>query len=230
MNYDLYPKIENINNINDKYKLQLDLNYLNSNNTIKNFRTPKKMSKKCLQNYLFYKYSSSSPNGININNLNTTKHENKHKKRHKTNQKNIAYRNNQNINEKNSLSDYDFEYESLDNSKKININEDGNTFITKVNIDNDEKQNLKNDFISIQENNLKIRNNDLFNKNKNIINHDQKVSVDCLYSKAISKLEPKLLVYKSIDKTTFELQKESSYKRFKKFESIIDKAIKNKKP
>ena len=29
--YNLYPKIENIKNINDKYNLQLDLNYLNNN-------------------------------------------------------------------------------------------------------------------------------------------------------------------------------------------------------
>ena len=220
LTYEIYPKIENVKKINDKYNLQLDLNYLN-NNKIKNFKTPKKMSKNSLKNYLFYKYSSSSPNGININGLNTTKNENKHKKRLKIDQKN------EEVIKKNTLSDYGGEYENFD--KKNNINEDSNTFITKVNINKEEKQDLENDIISIQENNLKERNSSLFKRNKKIINHDQKVSVDCLYSKAVSKIEHKKIIYKSIDKTTFELQKEPSYKRFKQFESIIDKVIKTKK-
>ena len=229
--YDLYPNIENVKSINDKYNLQLDLKYLNRNNKI-NFNTPQRMTKNCLKNYLFFKFSSSSPNSINMYSINTTQNENNSKKRNMANLKKSIYRNiNNEIIKKNPLSDYDFEYESFDNSKKNNINEDNNTnsLITKINIDKNEKQTLNNDFISIQENNLNIKNDDLFTKNKNIINHDQKVSIDCLYSKVISKLEPKILVYKSIDKTTFELQKESSYKRFKKFESMVDKLIKTKK-
>ena len=225
--YNLYPKIENIKNINDKYNLQLDLNYLNNN---QNYKTPKKMTKNILKHYLFYKYSSSSPNGITIDNYNT-KTEQKHKKRHRTNQKYNSSRNNQIFNDeaikKNTLSDNDFQYETIDNYKKNNFNDDTNTFITKLNVDTDGKQTLKNDTISKQENNSKKK--DLFEKNKNIINYDQKVSIDCLYSNVISHLENKKLVYKSIDKTTFELQKEPSYKRFKNFESIIDEVIKNKK-
>ena len=58
------------------------------------------------------------------------------------------------------------------------------------------------------------------------MNIDQKVYVDCLFSKVKEKIEPEKLIYDHIDKTTFELQRESSYKKVKKFESIIDKIVK----
>ena len=72
---------------------------------------------------------------------------------------------------------------------------------------------------------MEIKKNYLYEKNKNIINYDQKIAIDCLYSNVNANIEPNKLIYKSIDKTTFELQKEPSYKRIKKFESIIDKVI-----
>ena len=216
---ELYPKIENINNINDKYNLQLDLKHLSNS---KSFKKPKKWGKKALKNYIFIKYATSSPNGINIDNLNNIKNTNKNKKKksHRKDRKDST------ISKKNTVSNLDSEYETIDNFKKDIYNEDKNTFITKLTIDNDENaKTLKNDDISKKKKSLEIKKNYLYEKNKNIINYDQKIAIDCLYSNVNANIEPNKLIYKSIDKTTFELQKEPSYKRIKKFESIIDKVI-----
>ena len=71
----------------------------------------------------------------------------------------------------------------------------------------------------------------LIDKNKNIINHDQKIFVDCLYSDIISNIDKNKIIYNPIGnvKTNFAITKESSYKKIKKFESEIDNIIKFQK-
>ena len=71
----------------------------------------------------------------------------------------------------------------------------------------------------------------LIDKNKNIINHDQKIFVDCLYSDIISNIDKNKIIYNPIGnlKTNFAITKEPSYKKIKKFESVIDNIIKVQK-
>lgn len=217
---ELYPKIDNINNINDKYNLQLDLNHLNNNS----LKIQRNSEQKSLNNFLFYKYITSSPIAINIDSFSNDKNENRLTIKFNTNKKESSLVNSKNCNDevvaKNTLN----ECETVSNNNDC-INED-NTFITKISINKkvNEKSSTIPKIYKIK-NKLKKK---FLEKNKNIMNYDQKINIDCLYSNVISKLEHNKLVYKSIDKTTFEIQKEPSYKRVKKFESIIDKVIKNK--
>lgn len=67
----------------------------------------------------------------------------------------------------------------------------------------------------------------IYEKNKNIINQDKKITIECLYSNKICKVEPKQLLYNSIDKTAFQAQNQPSYRRVKKFENMIDKLLKS---
>lgn len=228
-----YPKIENIKEINEIYNLQLDLKHLTQND--KTIPITKKMSKKSLMNFLFKKYTTC----MNSNEDNLSNENNRIKKRHKTKIKTILSKqstNTQNNDEpfktNSNNNSYDSDNMSIDIFKKELLNEEKNTFITRVNIPKKETIEISgyNSDISPKKN-LKIRNIKLYEKNRNIITHDQKVTIDCLYSNVRAKIEPNKLVYKSIEKTTYQLQKEPSYKKVKKFESIIDKIIKtqNKK-
>ena len=78
----MYPKIENVHKINERYNLQLDLKHLNSK--CLSVKKGKKLTKKGLMNNLYKKYMTSSSIGINAENLNDTDSTNKTKKRHKT--------------------------------------------------------------------------------------------------------------------------------------------------
>ena len=212
----IYPRIENINKLNEKYNLNLDLTHLNNKvNTIKKSR---RMSIKGLLNCLYNKYATASPTGIYTDNMNNN---NKIKKKHKIRRKSqlsLITSNSQNDN-----SDSENNANSIDILKKNFISEDNsNTFITKLNIPKKETLNVAENIKKIK----KLKNKIKFERNNNIINHDQKITIDCLRSNYDSKIQQKKLLYKYIDKTTFELQDEPLYKKVKKFESLIDKIIK----
>ena len=157
-----YPKIENIEKINEKYKLQLDLKHLNNNN--KTVKKSKKMSKKALMNYLFKKYVTSA-NDIkedNKNNDNNHDKEIKTKKGKRHSSISIKSRNNQN-NENyiitNSINNsIDSDNMNIDILKKEFLSEDNNTFITKVDLPKDEPKDIIKTNCEIRpRNNLKIK-------------------------------------------------------------------------
>jgi hypothetical protein len=217
-----YPKIENIEKINEKYKLQLDLKHLFDDN--KEMKKSKKMTKKALMNYLFKKYVSSA-NDISEDNKNNEKEKKIKKKPKKYSIISIKSRNSQKdeVNSYNNSADSD--NMNIDILKKEFLSEDNtNTFITKVDLPKE------NDIIKTKcdttKKNSKIKNLKLYEKNKNIISHDSKVTIDCLYPSIRTEIDHNKLVYDSIEKTTFQLQKEHSYKKVKEFESKIDKILK----
>ena len=213
----IYPKIYNINKLNEKYNLKLDLTHINNKNNTLNTKN-KRMSKKGLMNYLFKKYviGFSTVNNNTDNMSNTIKSKKKNRTR-KNSQLSIISRNSQN-----DISNS--ESNTIDILKKDSFNEDTNTFLTKLNIEKIEKKETSH----IDDKKIKnSKKNIFFERNKNIINYDKKITVDCLKSNVESKILQKKLLYKYIDKTTFELQKEPLYKKVKKFEALIDKIIKN---
>ena len=118
--------------------------------------------------------------------------------------------------------------------KNDDFNEDKNTFITKLKTEANkykDKEKIKvinryNSEIKRKKNNIRLN---IYENNKNIINHDQKVSIDLIYSNSLCKIEPNQLLYDSINKTNYEAQNQPSYRRIKKFEKIIDKIIKSSK-
>jgi hypothetical protein len=230
-----YQEIDNISKINEKYNLQLNFRHLDKR------KSPEKvneMNKKFLKNYLFQKYVTSSPTGTNDINIFNDKHETQRTKTRSRIQtpksKESIISNKEELNKTNSLND---SINSLNKSisdifNNDDFNEDKNTFITKLKTEtNKDKEKIKminryNSEIKRKKNNIRLN---IYENNKNIINHDQKVSIDLIYSNSLCKIEPNQLLYNSINKTNFEVQNQPSYKRIKKFEKTIDKIIKNSK-
>jgi len=234
-----YQEIDNISKINEKYNLQLNFRHLDKP------KSPEKtneMTKKFLKNYLFQKYVTSSPTGTNDINIFNDKRETKRSETKSRIQTPISKgsknsnKENEIMNKTNTLND---SVNSLNKSiseifKNDEFDEDKNTFITKLKTEaNKEKEERKminryNSEIKKNKNKNNIRLN-IYENNKNIINHDQKVSIDLIYSNSLCKIEPNQLLYNSINKTNYEVQNQPSYKRIKKFEKIIDKIIKSSK-
>ena len=224
----LYPKIENLKKINDKYNLNLDLKfYQEEKPKIKNNKI-KSVAQKNLMNYLFKKFIMNSDQNNNIESEESSK-----------NNENII---NPTANDLFKLKESEnkkkksFTIDEIIHKKNINKNllkdEDKyskNAFITRIplkkNIIEEPKENLKTTNI------LKPRKRVFsysFDQNNNIIKHDQKVFVDCLYSEIISNLDKNKIIYNPIGKvkTNYAITKEPSYKKIKKFETMIDNIIK----
>lgn len=224
----LYPKIENLKKINDKYNLDLDLKfYQEEKPKIKNNKI-KSVAQKNLMNYLFKKFIMNSDQNNNIESEESSK-----------NNENII---NPTANDLFKLKESEikkkksFTIDEIIQKKNINKNllkdEDKyskNAFITRIplkkNIIEEPKENLKTTNI------LKPRKRVFsysFDQNNNIIKHDQKVFVDCLYSEIISNLDKNKIIYNPIGKvkTNYAITKEPSYKKIKKFETMIDNIIK----
>ena len=230
----LYPKIENIKKINDKYNLNLDLKFMEEEKP-KNKNTKRKsIAQKDLVNYLFNKYvfkrdndNNNDSKDNNMNNKDNDKQKNDDKfglEKSEIKKKNFFTIDE--ILEKNTINKILLKRGNKENEK---------SFITRlhikknVNVNDESKDNLK------ETNNLlkqrkKVFSN-LIDKNKNIINHDQKIFVDCLYSDIISNIDKNKIIYNPIGnlKTNFAITKEPSYKKIKKFESVIDNIIKVQK-
>lgn len=232
-----YQEIDNINKINEKYNLQLNFRHLDKRNS------PEKsneMTKKFLKNYLFQKYVTSSPTGTNNINIFNDKHETQRTETrsriHTPESKESKNSNKEELNKTNSLND---SIHSLNKSiyeifQNDDFNEDKNTFITKLKTEaNNHKDKEEIKVINRYNSEIKRKKNkprlNTYENNKNIINHDQKVSIDLIYSNSLCKIEPNQLLYNSINKTNFEAQNQPSYRRIKKFEKIIDKIIKSSK-
>ena len=227
-----YQEIDNISKINEKYNLQLNLKHLDKS---KSPGKSKELSKKFLKNYLFQKYVTSSPTGTNDINIFNDKHETQRAETKYSVQTPISKkRKNSNKEELNKTIAFDDSINSLNKSisdflKNDVFNEDKNTFITKLKTEtNKEKEEVKvinryNSEIKRKKNKISLK----YENNKNIIDHDQKVSIDLIYSNSLCKIEPIQLLYTSINKTNFEAQSQPSYKRIKEFEIIIDKIIKS---
>ena len=230
-----YQEIDNISKINEKYNLQLNFRHLDKR------KSPEKvneMNKKFLKNYLFQKYVTSSSTGTNDINIFNDKHETQRAQTisriHSSQSKESKNSNKEELNKTNTLND---SINSLNKSiseifKNDDFNEDKNTFITKLKTEaNKDKEKIKvinryNSEIKRKKNNIRLN---IYENNKNIINHDQKVSIDLIYSNSLCKIEPNQLLYDSINKTNYEAQNQPSYRRIKKFEKIIDKIIKSSK-
>ena len=107
---------------------------------------------------------------------------------------------------------------NFNSTSDINNSQNKNTYLTR----------LKNDDIS----HISERyNNMLLNIKKNntqIININKKIYINCLLSKVNEKLKKEKLFVDKNKKTIYELDKESSYRRVKKFEDFINKLYKEK--
>ena len=224
----LYPKIENLKKINDKYNLNLDLKfYQEEKPKIKNNKI-KSVAQKNLMNYLFKKFIMNSDQNNNIESEESSK-----------NNENII---NPTANDLFKLKESEikkkksFTIDEIIQKKNINKNllkdEDKyskNAFITRIplkkNINEEPKENLKT--INILKPRKRVFSYS-FDQNNNIIKHDQKVFVDCLYSEIISNLDKNKIIYNPIGKvkTNYAITKEPSYKKIKKFETMIDNIIK----
>ena len=224
----LYPKIENLKKINDKYNLNLDLKfYQEEKPKIKNNKI-KSVAQKNLMNYLFKKFIMNSDQNNNI--------ESEESSKNNENIINPTANDLFKIKESEIKKKKSFTIDEIIQKKNINKNllkdEDKyskNAFITRIplkkNINGEPKENLKTTNI------LKPRKRVFsysFDQNNNIIKHDQKVFVDCLYSEIISNLDKNKIIYNPIGKvkTNYAITKEPSYKKIKKFETMIDNIIK----
>ena len=224
----LYPKIENLKKINDKYNLNLDLKfYQEEKPKIKNNKI-KSVAQKNLMNYLFKKFIMNSDQNNNI--------ESEESSKNNENIINPTANDLFKIKESEIKKKKSFTIDEIIQKKNINKNllknEDKyskNAFITRIplkkNIIEEPKENLKTTNI------LKPRKRVFsysFDQNNNIIKHDQKVFVDCLYSEIISNLDKNKIIYNPIGKvkTNYAITKEPSYKKIKKFETMIDNIIK----
>ena len=224
----LYPKIENLKKINDKYNLNLDLKfYQEEKPKIKNNKI-KSVAQKNLMNYLFKKFIMNSDQNNNI--------ESEESSKNNENIINPTANDLFKIKESEIKKKKSFTIDEIIQKKNINKNllkdEDKyskNAFITRIplkkNINEEPKENLKTTNI------LKPRKRVFsysFDQNNNIIKHDQKVFVDCLYSEIISNLDKNKIIYNPIGKvkTNYAITKEPSYKKIKKFETMIDNIIK----
>ena len=63
-------------------------------------------------------------------------------------------------------------------------------------------------------------------KNKEIIDNNRKVSIDCLFSKYEEKINIKKIFYKYLGKSIYEYEKDPSYTRIKVFDKKINKLLK----
>ena len=200
-------KLYDINEINEKYNLHLNLDKKEKKtNTI--FRG-KKYTMVGMLNKLFQYYSSES--NIN-NNTNTTNMDNK-----TTNIFNNSKNNTFN------------KYIPFKNMNEIN-NEDTNTFLTKLNLINNAQQinekEKEKEFSVTKFINNRCSLSDINRKNKEIIDKNKKIKIDCLISKIESDISIQKILYQYIGKTIYEITKDESYARLKEFEKKILEVLK----
>ena len=213
-----YKIINDVNAINDKYNLKLNLNHNKSSSTSKIFDR-KKYNIYGMLNKLFQYYSSEENNKINKKN---------------------KYISSINYNYKNSSSNFDSieikksnkfaQSDEGDNTVEImkdTYEDESNTFLTKLknyNIPTDKKGNEFNisNFIK-----RRYSLGDIKKNNEQVIKNDKNIGIHCLLSKVQKDISLKKILYKYIDKTLYEFENDSLYKRVKEFEEKIEKILKN---
>ena len=214
---ELYSKIDNMKKFNDKYNLNLNLNYLGKELKNKNIKT-KSVFKSSLLNYLYNIYILGSKTKSNVNSNKTINYTgNNDNNNNKADIKNKFFK----IKESSSKIHYVDEEKNIKVHKREEKNEEQKTFLTKLNIKNKNSNNIiikpKKSLFST-----------LFEKNKNIINHNKKVFVDCLYSSANSNLSENKIILDSVRKNgmSISLDRDPNYKKIKIFETNIDNIVK----
>ena len=227
------PKLFDINEMNEKYNMKL-----NSGDTGKQSSKifhGKKYTIIGMLNKLFQYYSSneSHNNQLSSNNYNQTSN---YMNLSKSN--NSIFLNNDTNNVKNSstnklMIDTRFKYDP-NTSSDININntyeasgEDTNTFLTKLNINNREQLDNKEKEMDM----TKFINNrcslsDMNRINKEIIDNNKNIKIDCLMSKIEQNINIKKILYKYLGKSIYQLQKDPAYIRLKSLERKIIEILK----
>ena len=227
------PKLFDINEMNEKYNMKL-----NSGNTAKQSSKifhGKKYTIIGMLNKLFQYYSSneSHNNQLSSNNYNQTSN---YMNLSKSN--NSIFVNNDTNNVKNSstnklMIDTRFKYDP-NTSSDININntyeasgEDTNTFLTKLNVNNKELSDNKEKEMDM----TKFINNrcslsDMNRINKEIIDNNKNIKIDCLMSKIEQNINIKKILYKYLGKSIYQLQKDPAYIRLKSLERKIIEILK----
>ena len=215
-----YKVIKDINMINDKYNLKLNL-YTNKNKSTAQIFDGKKYTKIGKLSKLFQYYSSDTNNSIkNYKNYNKFT--------------NSTYRTKSvdlNINENKVITKND--YCDSDNNTfeviKDTCEDDSNTFLTKLNNYNyNSSKRKKNEFNVSRLIKKRCSLSDIKRNNEEIINNDKMIYIDCLISKFNKDISVKKILYKYIDKTLYEFEDNPSYKRIKDFENNITNILKNK--
>ena len=227
------PKLFDINEMNEKYNMKL-----NSGDTGKQSSKifhGKKYTIIGMLNKLFQYYSSneSHNNQLSSNNYNQTSN---YMNLSKSN--NSIFLNNDTNNVKNSstnklMIDTRFKYDP-NTSSDININntyeasgEDTNTFLTKLNVNNKELSDNKEKEMDM----TKFINNrcslsDMNRINKEIIDNNKNIKIDCLMSKIEQNINIKKILYKYLGKSIYQLQKDPAYIRLKSLERKIIEILK----
>ena len=227
------PKLFDINEMNEKYNMKL-----NSGDTGKQQSKifhGKKYTIIGMLNKLFQYYSSneSHNNQLSSNNYNQTSN---YMNLSKSN--NSIFLNNDTNNVKNSstnklMIDTRFKYDP-NTSSDININntyeasgEDTNTFLTKLNVNNKELSDNKEKEMDM----TKFINNrcslsDMNRINKEIIDNNKNIKIDCLMSKIEQNINIKKILYKYLGKSIYQLQKDPAYIRLKSLERKIIEILK----
>ena len=227
------PKLFDINEMNEKYNMKL-----NSGDTGKQQSKifhGKKYTIIGMLNKLFQYYSSneSHNNQLSSNNYNQTSN---YMNLSKSN--NSIFVNNDTNNVKNSstnkiMIDTRFKYDP-NTSSDININntyeasgEDTNTFLTKLNVNNKELSDNKEKEMDM----TKFINNrcslsDMNRINKEIIDNNKNIKIDCLMSKIEQNINIKKILYKYLGKSIYQLQKDPAYIRLKSLERKIIEILK----
>ncbi len=196
-----YKKIDHIPYMNDKFKLNHNLKNIN-----KKINLTKKLNKMGLLTRLYHKHSSVGNNNSDLKHYDSQAKEDKEE------------------NEKDDCSSNN----SMDLGKDLSIiinnnNEKEKLFVTKLKKNND---NIDISKIINRHSNLIMN---IKKKNNNIIDKDNKIYINCLLSKVQSEINRDKIVYRSNGKTIYELDKELSYRRIKRFEKIINKVYSEKK-
>ena len=227
------PKLFDINEMNEKYNMKL-----NSGDTGKQQSKifhGKKYTIIGMLNKLFQYYSSNESHNsqLSSNNYNQTSN---YMNLSKSN--NSIFVNNDTNNAKNSstnkiMIDTRFKYDP-NTSSDININntyeasgEDTNTFLTKLNVNNKELSDNKEKEMDM----TKFINNrcslsDMNRINKEIIDNNKNIKIDCLMSKIEQNINIKKILYKYLGKSIYQLQKDPAYIRLKSLERKIIEILK----
>ena len=210
-----YKVINDINAINDKYNLKLNLNNKKSNST-SNIFDGKKYNIYGMLNKLFQYYSSETNSSIN-----------KNKYTRSNNYKNSSIDFDTNENKKNTKNKNNYSVNNTIEIMNDTYEDDSNTFLTKLkNYNVPEKK--ENEFNISKLIKRRCSLSDINRNNKQVITNDRKIGIHCLLSKAQKDISLKKILYKYIDKTLYELEDDPIYKRIKEFEENIEKILKNK--
>ena len=214
-----YKVINDINTINDKYNLKLNLGSKKSNST-SNIFDGKKYNIYGMLNKLFQYYSSETNSSINKKNNYTGSN----------NYKNSSIDFDTIENKKNGKYEHSESGNNTIEMMKDTYEDDSNTFLTKLknyNVHNvpEKKENEFNISKLIKR---RCSMSDINRNNKQVITNDRKIGIHCLLSKVQKDISLKKILYKYIDKTLYELEDDPLYKRIKGFEDNIEKILKKK--